>query len=85
VSASAFVLVDAVLPVGNHTISEYLPRISLTPGTDHPRTLTARNNLASAYQAAGRPAEAIEPAPSGRCACRARLPRDSAGPPGAAT
>jgi quinol monooxygenase YgiN len=26
VSASAFVLVDAILPVGNHTISEYLPR-----------------------------------------------------------
>jgi len=29
VSASAFVLVDAVLPVGNHTISEYLQRSSL--------------------------------------------------------
>jgi hypothetical protein len=28
VSASAFVLVDAVLPVGNHTISEYLQAYS---------------------------------------------------------
>ena len=28
-------------------------------GTDHPNTLASRNNLASAYQAAGRTAEAI--------------------------
>ena len=24
-SVSAFVLIDAILPIGNHTISEYLP------------------------------------------------------------
>jgi hypothetical protein len=29
VSASAFVLVDAILPIGNHTISEYLRLPSL--------------------------------------------------------
>ena len=28
VSASAFVLVDAILPIGNHTISEYLRGIT---------------------------------------------------------
>jgi hypothetical protein len=31
VSTSAFVLVDAVLPVGNHTISEYLRPMSDRP------------------------------------------------------
>jgi len=30
-------------------------------GADHPDTLITRNNLASAYRAAGRTAEAIEP------------------------
>ena len=29
-SASAFVLVDTVLPVGNHTISEYFNRVAPT-------------------------------------------------------
>ncbi|WP_255348203.1 tetratricopeptide repeat protein [Parafrankia sp. EUN1f] len=29
-------------------------------GPDHPNTLTSRNNLASAYQAAGRVREAID-------------------------
>ena len=29
-SASAFVLVDAILPIGNHTISEYLRSESLS-------------------------------------------------------
>jgi hypothetical protein len=29
------------------------------PGTDHPRTLESRNNLAAAYRATGRTAEAI--------------------------
>ena len=33
-------------------------------GADHPETLKTRNNLANAYQAAGRTAEAIEPQPS---------------------
>ena len=28
-STSAFVLVDALLPIGNHTISEYLPENAL--------------------------------------------------------
>ena len=31
---------------------------------DHPDTLATRNNLADAYQDAGRTAEAIEPGPS---------------------
>jgi hypothetical protein len=41
VNASAFVLVDAILPVGNHTISEYLHEISAVP---RPRDPLARYN-----------------------------------------
>ena len=33
-------------------------------GADHPDTLATRNELAEAYQGAGRMAEAIEPKPS---------------------
>jgi hypothetical protein len=38
VSASAFVLVDAILPIGNHTISEYL-RLTITSISTRFRTL----------------------------------------------
>ena len=40
-------------------VQQVLAARELLLGSEHPSTLTSRNNLASAYRAAGRPAEAI--------------------------
>ena len=45
-------------------------------GADHPRTLASRNNLATAYRATGRPAEAIRLFEENATACERLLGAD---------